>query len=354
MITTFNGKRISGILAVLPENEYDYDEETKPFATVQTKRLKKIMGYGKRRAAKADTTTSDLCIYGLRHILEKGWIRKDEIGAIIVVSICPDYYVPHISNIIHGELELEKDVICMDIPQACAGYIMGLMQAYLLLEHIGDKKVLVFTGDVLCRKDREDSLKHPTFGGDGASVTVVENDKSALPVYMNLYSDGSQREALKIPAGGYRLPRSEETAIPMDIGDGTMRSQNEMWMDGSGVFNFVQREVPPMIAEIIQYANMSIEQIDWFMFHQPNKFMLQKLADRIGVEHSKVPMNVVGDFGNSNSNTVPYAITSNVAEQMKTGNYTCCLAGFGAGLTWASMIAEMGNLDFCEMIISDL
>ena len=354
MKTTFKGKKITGILAVLPENEYDYDEETKPFATVQTKRLKRIMGYGKRRAAKADTTTSDLCVYGLRHILEKGWIQKEQIGAVIVISICPDYYVPHISNIIQGELQLASDVICMDIPQACAGYIMGLMQACLLLEHMEGKKALVFTGDVLCRKNPEDELQHPTFGGDGASITVVENAAGVPDWYMNLYSDGTKREVLKIPAGGYRLPRSEQTAVLMDIGDGTMRTQNEMWMDGSAVFNFVQREVPPMITEIMEYAGMSFNQIDWFMFHQPNKFMLEKLADRIGVEHARVPMNVVGNFGNSNSNTIPFAITSNAAEQVKNDDVTCCLAGFGAGLTWASMIVSLEKLDFCEMIVSDL
>lgn len=354
MITTLHNKKITGILSVLPQNEYDYDEETKSFATVQTKRLKKVMGYGKRRAAKADTTTSDLCIYGLKHLMSEGKIDKDEIGAVIVISVCPDYYVPHISNIIHGEFELNKDVICIDIPQACAGYIMGLMQACLLLEHLGDKKALVFTGDVLCRKNKEDVLTRPVFGGDGASVTVVENDKAESKIYMNLYSDGTERDVLKIPAGGYKLPRSEKTAIPIDTGDGTKRSQNVMWMDGSAVFNFVQREVPPMIKEIVEYANLDIEKIDWFLFHQPNKFMLQKLADKIGVDYSKMPMNVVGDFGNSNSNTVPFAITSNIAEPLLTERFLCCLSGFGAGLTWGAMIIEMGMLDFCDMIVSDL
>lgn len=354
MITTFSNKKISGVITVLPENEYDYDQETKPFSTVQTKRLKKVMGYGKRRAAKADTTVSDLCVFGLKHLINTGKIRREEIGAIVVVTVCPDYYVPHISNIIHGELGLERDVICMDIPQACAGYIMGLMQACLLLDHIGDKKALVFTGDVLCRKDRETPLQRPVFGGDGASVTVLEREESDSKLYLNMYTDGARREYLIIPAGGYKLPRSEATAIPVDIGDGTKRPQNDMWMDGSAVFNFVQTEVPPMIHEIVSYAGLGIHDIDWFLFHQPNKFMLQKLADKIGIEYAKMPMNVVGDFGNSNSNTVPFAITSNLAEQLLREKYTCCLSGFGAGLTWGAMIAELGEFDFCEMIVSDL
>lgn len=148
------------------------------------------------------------------------------------------------------------------------------------------------------------------------------------------------------------MPRTPETSIPRDIGDGTMKSYDELWMDGSKVFNFVQKEVPPMIDEIVNYANMTKEDIDWFLFHQPNKFMLQKLADKMEVPWNKVPMNVVERFGNSSGSTIPVAITNNLGKEMTTNRYQCCLAGFGAGLSWASMVVELGNMDFCEMITS--
>lgn len=354
MITSFKGKKISGIIGILPENEYDYDIETKAFQDTHTKRLKRIMGYGKRRAAKSTTTTSDLCVFGMNYLLKQEWIKKEDIGAIIVVTISPDHYVPHVSNIIHGEFDLPHDIVCIDLPQACAGYVLGLMQAFMLLEHMTDKKVLLFTGDVLCRKDPETPLAYPVFGGDGASVSIIENDKTASDIYMNVYNDGANRNMLIIPAGGFRLPRSPETGVLVDTGDGTMRTKNCMWMDGSSVFNFVQREVPPLIEELVKYSGKQMEQIDWFFFHQPNKFMLQKLADKMKVPYEKMPMNVVGDFGNSNSNTVPFAMVSNLADELKKYNYSCCMSGFGAGLTWASAIIEAGNMQFCEMLISDL
>lgn len=354
MLTTFHGKRITGVLGVLPENEYDYDEETKPFQDTHTKRLKRIMGYGKRRAAKSKTTTSDLCVYGFDYVLNQNWLKKDEIGAVIVVTISPDHYVPHVSNIIHGKFNLPADVVCMDLPQACAGYVLGIMQACMLLEHMPDRKVVLFTGDVLCRKDRETPLAYPVFGGDGASVSIIENDGDASDIFLSMYNDGAKREALIIPAGGFRLPRSPETGVMVDIGDGTMRTKNCMWMDGSGVFNFVQREVPPMVEELISYGQTSYEDVDWFLFHQPNKFMLQKLADKMKVPYEKMPMNVVGDFGNSNSNTVPFALVSNLSNEMKKATYRCCLAGFGAGLTWGAALMDIGNLKFCEMINSTL
>ncbi|MCH5265265.1 MAG: hypothetical protein J1F02_05150 [Lachnospiraceae bacterium] len=353
MITTIKGKKITGILTVMPENEYDYDEETKPFATLQTKRLKRIMGFGKRRAAKADSTASDYCVYGLNYLLNKGYIKKEEIGAIVVTGLTPDYFIPHVSNIIHGECNLPQDVICIDIPQGCAGFMLGALQAFLLLDVVGDKKVLVFNSDVLNRKDKKTPLTSASFGGDATAITIFERDDKASDIYINFYNDGTEREALIMHAGGYKMPRSPQTAVPVDIGDGTMKSYDDLWMDGSKVFNFVQKEVPPLINEILEYASMKKEDIDWFIFHQPNKFMLQKLSDKLGISWEKIPMNVVENFGNTSGSTIPVAITHNFSGQMVKSKYKCCLAGFGAGLSWSSMILDLGCLDFCEMIISN-
>lgn len=356
MITTFKGKRIAGMLAVLPETEYDYDEETAHFATLQTRRLKRIMGFGKRRSAKAATTTGDLCHYAMQYLLDEGLVKKEEVGALIVLGLTPDYFIPHNSNILHGDFGFANDVICMDIPQGCCGFMMGLMQACMLLDHMPGKKALVFTADVLNRKDPSGKIDAPTFGGDACSVTVVENDASASDIYFNLYTDGANREALIMHAGGWRMPRSAETAIPRDTGhgDGTMLPYDSLWMNGSMVFNFVQKEVPPLINEILAYANMSKEDMDVFFFHQPNKFMLQKLAERMEVPYEKIPMNIVGTFGNSSGSTVPVDITYNYGERLEQETVKCCMSGFGSGLTWTAAVMEFGNLDFCRLIESNL
>lgn len=353
MITTFHGKKITGMLTVMPENEYDYDEETKPFATLQTRRLKRIMGFGKRRAAKADATSSDYCIYGLNYLFEKGYLKREEIGAIVVTGLTPDYFIPHVSNIIHGECDLPTDVVCIDIPQGCAGFVLGAIQGLMLLDLIGEKKVVVFNSDVLCRKDKEVQISAASFGGDATAITIFENDPDASDIYVNLYNDGKDREALIMHAGGFRMPRSPETSVPVDIGDGTMKSYDDLWMDGSKVFNFVQKEVPPLIDEILEYSKVSKDDVDWYLFHQPNRFMLQKLADKLEIPWGKMPMNVVENFGNSSGSTVPVNITSNLSKEMMEKKSTVCISGFGAGLSWGAMVMELGELDFCEMIISN-
>lgn len=86
--------------------------------------------------------------------MKHNWIKKEEIGAVVVVTISPDHYVPHVSNIIHGEFDLPHDVVCVDIPQACAGYIMGLMEACMLLEHMPKDKKLYYLPVMCCAGKR--------------------------------------------------------------------------------------------------------------------------------------------------------------------------------------------------------
>lgn len=355
MLTKFAGMKISGVLSILPETEYIYDEETKPFATLQTRRLKKIMGFDKRRAAKDTTTTCDLCLTGVKYLLDHQLLKKEEIGALLVLSVTPDYYMPQMSNIIQGELNLPKDIVCMDISQACSAYVLGLFQGFMLLEHLPEnKKVVVCTGDVLCRKAPEWQLPEPSFGGDAATVSVLEKDSSYPEMSFSVYNDGSQREALIIHAGGFKMPRSAETAIPRDTGHGNIRSYNDLWMDGSAVFNFVQKEVPPAIEELLEYAGKDKNEIDWYLFHQPNKFMVQKVAQRLGIPMTKMPANIVETFGNSSGSCVGVNIAYNLGENALENDYTCCLSGFGGGLAWVSAVLKIGHLDFCKSIITNL
>lgn len=354
MQTVYKGKKISGMLSVLPEMIYDFDDETKNFPKHRATRLKKIMGYGKRRRVKKETTTSDMCLYGMRYLLDNHMIKKSDIGAIIVVTLTPDYFVPHVSNIIHGECGLSDDVICMDIPQACTGLLIGLMEAFMLLDHMQGKKAIVFTGNVLCRKIAEHEVfEEPPFGGDAATITVVENDKDAEDIYFDLRMDGRERNCLIMPAGAFKFPW-QKPGVKVDVGDGILREANHLNMDGSAVFNFVQREVPPLIDDLMAFSKMTKEDIDWYLFHQPNKFMLQKLADKMDVPHEKMFMNIVEEFGNSSGSVIGVNIIYNLGRKLIKNTYNCCLSAFGGGMAWGAMIIKLGNMEFCEMIESNL
>ena len=237
----------------------------------------------------------------------------------------------------------------MDINQACAGFVIGLMQAFMLLEQESIRKVVLINADVVSRKaSPKDRNIYPLIG-DAAAITVVERDTEDSVIHANLKTDGSRPEALMIPAGGFRMPCTPETAVLEDVGDNNLRSKDHLRMDGTAIFNFVQVEVPPMIASLLAAAGASMDSVDYFLCHQPNRFMLQKLADKMKVPHARMPNNVVEHFGNSSGATIPTAISFNLAERMKSGHCLACLAGFGGGLTWASMLMRLGGLSFCEL-----
>ena len=153
---------------------------------------------------------------------------------------------------------------------------------------------------------------------------------------------------------GRRLapPSSTETAVLEDDGGEQFSRQGIICeMDGSAVFNFVQVEVLPMIEELLRTAGVtSPEEIDFFLFHQPNWFMLQKLADKMKVLSEKMPNNIVEHYGNASGVTIPMAICHNLRECLSSGAIRACFAGFGVGLTWASLLMRLGPLNFCDVI----
>lgn len=350
---TFSNKRIAGILTVLPANERTFMEDMKDFDFPEEKslKLKKVMGYDKHRIVRSDATcVSDLAVHGFQHLFERGLLDPNDIDALVVVTQSPDYYMPATSNVIQGRLKLKQDMLCLDISQGCAGFVVGLVQSFMMLEQASIKKVALVNADVLSRKvARKDKNSFPLIG-DAACITILEKATDNQMIHANVKMDGAHHEVLIIPAGGFRMPSTPETAVLEDVGDNNFRAKDNLTMNGTAVFNFVQVEVPPMVESLLQQAGLATEQVDYFMFHQPNKFMLNKLADKMKVSRDRMPANIVENFGNASGATIPTNITFNLATDLKAGSKRLCMAGFGVGLTWASLVMDVGPLGFCEMI----
>ena len=347
----FSSGKISGLLLVLPEHEQNFLEDMKNFDFPESRSLKlmKVMGYNKHRLVRDIDCCSDLVIRGFRHLIDSSLLDANSVDALIVVTQSPDFLMPPTSSVIQGELGLKQDMLCLDINQGCAGFIIGLIQSFSLLTQESINRVALINVDVLSRKvNRQDRNSYPLIG-DAASIAIIDK-KDGEEIWANLRMDGSRREALMIPAGGMRLPASSETAEVHDAGDNNFRSKDNLKMDGSAVFNFVQTEVPPLISDILNFSGKSDEDIRAYAFHQPNKFMLEKLADKLGIVREKLPMDVVERFGNNSGATIPTVLATNLRDQLLSESALYCLAGFGVGLTWASMVMPIGPLEFCDQI----
>jgi 3-oxoacyl-[acyl-carrier-protein] synthase-3 len=349
---TFQGKRISGLLGILPARERSFLEDMRNFnfPESRSRKLMEVMGYDKHRLVEPGVCVSDLAVHGLQHLFDCSLLGRDAFDALILVTQSPDHFMPATSNIIQGRLNLKQDLLCLDINQGCAGFVIGLIEAFLLLEQASVRKVVLVNADVMSRKTSpQDRNSYPLIG-DGAAITVIERDPEDTVTQASVKMDGTRNEALMIPAGGFRMPSSPETAVFEDVGDNNLRAKDHVRMDGSAVFNFVQVEVPPLIDSLLTFAGVTPDSVDYFLCHQPNRFMLQKLADKMKVPHAKMPMNLVEHFGNSSGVSIPMVAAFNLGARLTKEQFRVCLAGFGVGLTWGAMLMRLGGLSFCEII----
>lgn len=348
----FRNKRISGILTILPKKAVKFEDEMSNynFSPAKCMKLKLAMGYNEHRIAERGQCSSDFCKYGLQYLFDNKLLNKDDIDAILFVSQSADYYMPPTSNILHGYFGLKHDCLCMDINQGCAGFEVGLIESFMLLEQPAIKKVVLMNADVLSSKVSDRDRNSKPLIGDAAAITIVEKCDEENVIHANIKMDGSGAFALNIPAGGFRMPSTPATAVMEQDAAGNYRSKDNLVMQGDDVFNFVQREVPPMIEHLLEQSGINRNEVDWYMFHQPNKFMLHKLADKLGIPHEKMPANIVENFGNASGVTVPTCICYNLGKQLTTDKMKLCLAGFGVGLTWSSIMIDVGEMNFNDII----
>ena len=318
----------------------------------QNIKLQKTMGYDKHRIFKSDTYVSKVAVFGLKYMINKNLLNKDDISAIVVATTTPDFLMPPTSNLITSELELNNSVFCIDTNQQCAGFTNGLLQAFMLLNNNNMKKIVLITGDVLARNpDRSNTSSYP-LSGDAICITIVENCNRNLPIYFHSVIDANLYDALVYPSMGFRPINDEDKKKFASEKYGGYDNLSSIHMDGQAVFKYVMQNVSSYINETLQFAQIDKDSLDYYFFHQPNKFMVNKLAQKIGVLEKKVPSNVVTYYGNSNSSTIPVCISHNIKEYILNNNYKCMLAGFGAGLSYSGIVMELGEFDFCEMLIT--
>lgn len=355
MYLHYKNKQITGILSILPRNEVTFEEEMHnyAFSEDQCLNLKKVMGYNRHRVCKGPACISDLVCFGFHYLFDEGILHKDDIGALILLTSTPDYPVPPTSCVIHGKLGLSHDTICLDINQGCAGYMVGLMQAFMMLEQPEIRKVAIVTADIKSRAySYRDRSTYPLMG-DAATITIVENRPSA-DIHQFMKMDGAGAMAVWVPAGGMKEPATEDTLRMVENESGNILSRHHVHMKGDEIFNFVLTHIPGMFKDLFAYCGKTFDDVEFFMLHQPNKFILTRIAKKLKLSPEKMPANVVETLGNSSGSTIPNAITLNLSNRLERESIPVCMAGFGSGLVWSATILDLGPLNFCKMIEMDI
>jgi 3-oxoacyl-[acyl-carrier-protein] synthase III len=336
------GASIKGIASAVPVTTEGIEELAKAFGDEEARKIVKSTGVTTRHVVKPGQCTSDLCFAATQKLLaDLNW-AKESVDALVFVSQTFDYTRPATSCCLQGRLGLPKSCAAFDIALGCSGYVYGLLAASNLVSS-GCGRVLLLVGETCSTANVSpfDRATVPLFG-DAGTATALEADSSGK-MHFQLGSDGMGYNFLIVPAGGSRMPRTPETAIRTKREDGTIRSDEDGYMNGPEIFGFTLREVPPLISGILNFSGWNSEQVDAFVMHQANRFMLDHLCKRMKLPPEKVPLSLE-DYGNTSSASIPLTITHRLRQDLRTNKRKLVLAGFGIGLSWGAVALELGPI----------
>lgn len=322
------------VLSYIKAIEY-YLPESIDYNCPEDQMTHKIGIYSKHIAAK-DEYASDLACKAAEKLFESG-IDKNEVDFLLYCTQSPDYYLPTTACLLQDRLGLPTQCGALDFNLGCSGFVYGLSLAKGLIETGQAGNVLLITSEAYSKfinpKDRTVRLLF----GDGAAATLVSKSKNGSSCINNFIfgTDGRGAEKLIVPAGGMRQPINDETSKEVEDKSGNVRSKNNLYMDGREVYKFAVREVPKAIEKLLNKENTTIQDYDYFVFHQANQYMMESLRERLEIPQSKFSVQL-GDCGNTVCASIPIALKrESLSGNIKSGD-RIMLVGFGVGYSWSA------------------
>ena len=322
--STFEHCKIAGVSSCVPSKVFDNLQDAKGFSKEELRKIIAMAGIKQRHVSDGSICSSDLCLQSAKDLLEELDWSTDSIDVLILITQTPDYFLPSTSCLIHRDLGLPDSCASFDVGLGCSGYPYGLWLASMMINS-GMKRILVLHGETPSLiTSPEDRATHLLFG-DAGSATAVEYSSEAAPWYFSLHTDGAGYDQLIIPGGGFRERN------PKDQRD------NYLHMNGGAIFNFTIARVPPLINGTLDLAGKSVDDIDYYIFHQSNQFMMKHLAKKCKLSPESTPI-ILDKFGNCGGPSVPLTVTQAVTPQSFDRELSLMLLGYGVGLSWGSAL----------------
>lgn len=342
--------RLKGVASAVPAQVRTLEDDKKIFDEAEVNKISASTGVTRRHIVSPGVCTSDLCLAAAEHLLAgSGW-GNGSIDVLVFVSQTPDYVLPATSCSLHSRLKLSKNCAAFDVNLGCSGYIYGLWLASSLLASGGGKRALVLVGDTSSRLASSADRSVALLFGDAGTATILELDTAAPPLHFVLGTDGTGQDNLIVPAGAFRNQHSEVTSIRRERENGNFRSDEELHMNGAEIFAFTLNEVPGMINSVLEEAGWDKTEVDAFVMHQANKFMLEHLAKRMKLPAEKVIL-TMGEYGNTSSASIPLSMTHALSGRLAQGEMRLVLAGFGVGYSWGALAVTAANLVMPDLVI---
>ena len=344
----FKDIRVKGISGVVPKSRVNNLKAHPNLTDSEKKKTIKLTGIHEYRKAGMDICASDLCQKAAEILFKKLEISPSTVDAILFVSQTPDLRLPSTACILQYKLSCPMSTLAFDINLGCSGFIYGLYTACSLIQGGGLKRVLLLCGDTQTKLCHDEDKNVNFILGDAGTATVIDADNGAPDIKMTLMTDGSRYDKLMVPAGGFRAPSTDHTRKIKKQPDGGVRSLEHLCMDGMEIFNFSVTDVVKTIRDFMTEEGITVNETDYLILHQANKFMTDKIARKLKFPLTKIPYSLEV-FGNTSCASIPLTIAYHFSQMQITEKKHCILSGFGVGLSWGVVDIIFDNI-FCPPI----
>jgi 3-oxoacyl-[acyl-carrier-protein] synthase-3 len=328
---------IKAIDYYLPQQIVTNKELVQDFPEWSVEKIIAKVGVNKRHIAAENETATDMAITAAQKLFEQG-VDKKTIDYILFCTQSPDYYLPTSACIVQDRLGLYKNVGALDFNQGCSGFIYGLSLAKGLISANIAKNVLLLTSETYSKRLHPKDKGNRSIFGDAASATVISIDGFAEIGEFSLGTDGAGAENLIMKTGGSRNP--EKTGVVEFDENNNPVSSDYIYMDGSEIFAFTLTAVPSLVKQTLEKNKIIKEEIDLFIFHQANKYMLDFLRKKLKIEEKKFYLDL-SETGNTVSSTIPIAICESLKKGTLKEGMKSLLTGFGVGYSWGGTIIKL-------------
>lgn len=326
-LSKIDGFRVAGISTCVPAERVDNLELGRDFGEDEVRKVVGMAGIQYRRVVRPGVTATDLCCEAAERLLDRlGW-ERESITGLILVTQSPDYFLPSSSCVAHRRLGLADECAAFDVGLGCSGFPYGLYVAASMLKAGGHTRILLLHGETPSLFTSPDDHATRLLFGDAGSATAVELAPEAPPAFFCLRTDGAGGDGLIMRGGAFR------DRDPVDVRDRYVR------MDGAAIFSFTLARVPPLVRDTLQFAGLEVADVDWFLFHQSNRFIMKHLAKKCGLPEERVPL-VLEQYGNSGGPSVALALTEGVPASARDRARLMAI-GYGVGLSWGSALFEI-------------
>ena len=332
---------IKAISYYLPEKTVTNEELVKEFPEWSVDKVAAKVGVDSRHLAAPNETAGDMAEKAARKLFEEYDISPKSIDFVMLCTQSPDYFLPSTACILQDRLGIPTSAGAFDYNLGCSGCVYGMAMAKGLIAAGVAKNVLLLTAETYNKYLHPSDKSNRSIFGDGASACLISTDGFAEIGEFVLGTDGSGYKHLIVETGASR--KKEKTGVESEDDDGHVRREDYLYMDGSAIFNFTLDAVPAMMKSILEKNGMEQNEIDYYVFHQANKFMLNTIRKVCALPKDKFYVDLA-TTGNTVSSTVLIGLKKCIANGLINNGMKVMISGFGVGLSWGGTILNFKNI----------